>query len=163
MYYTRRWTHTRLRLLSCVWIACTNCSLRSCILLFCFRDQWSQPTQSKLVLKLLQSLCQTRCCIFNVVLAKGLIKYLCLSQSSNTLLTLAEWLGAPTSPLRKLSCVWMNAADICSDSKSLMKVNNPSGPEDGEKPRPLNEPIKWWMPGTNAYKSQNNADQMFSL
>ena len=36
-----------------------------------FRDHWSQSTQSKPVLKLRQSFCRTRCCIFNAVLAGG--------------------------------------------------------------------------------------------
>lgn len=59
-------------------------------LVFCFLRCWSQSTQSKLVLKLMQTLCWTQCCIFNAVLAEGLIKYLCLSHSSNVVLTLAE-------------------------------------------------------------------------
>lgn len=88
-----------------------------CLCFFCFWDHWSQSTQSKLVLKLLQSVCRTRCCIFNVVLAGGLIKYLCLSQSSYTVLTLAEWLSALLSPLGKLShAEWMLQTSAVTES-----------------------------------------------
>lgn len=71
-----------------------------------------------------RTLCLTRHCIFNAALAGGLIKYLYPSQSSDAALTLAEQLVGPEWPLGK------HAGDIRSEGKSLMKVNNPSGPEE---------------------------------
>lgn len=120
----------------------------------CFWDHWSQSTQSKPALKL-QSLCQTRRCIFNAVLAGGLIKYLCLSQSSNTVLTLAEWLSAPLSPLGKLPCVeWMLQTSAVTESHWWRSTIH-QAPEDGEKRGPLNEHLKWWTHVADEHKSHN--------
>lgn len=48
---------------------------------------------------------------------EGLIKYLCLSQSSNTVLTLAGWLSAPMCPLGKFPCVeWMLQTSAVTES-----------------------------------------------
>lgn len=126
-------------------------SSRNCLhKILAFWDHWSQLPQSKLVLKLLQSLCRTRCCIFNAVLAGGLIKYLCLFQSSNAVLTLAEWLSALLSPLGKLSCAeWMLPTESHWWRSTIHHT------QDGEKPGPLNEHLKWGMYVADGHKSQN--------
>lgn len=77
-----------------------------------------------------------------------LIKYLCLSQSSNRSAYTGGMTQWPLCPLSEKSARrWTDLADIRGDRKSLMKVNNPSGPEDEEKPGPPEEQLKWWTYG----------------
>ena len=84
------------------------------------------------------------------------------------MLTLAEWLSGPPVPCplsEKSARRWTDLADIRGDRKSLMKVNNPSGPEDEEKPGPPAEQLKWWTYGMQQMNinPRINADQMFFL
>ncbi len=99
-------------------------------LVFCFWDHCSRSSLSRPLLKLLQSLCWTPCCILNALLAGGthqiFVSFPVKQHSAYT--------GCPRVPSWKVALRWMDAADICSDRKSLMKVNNPSGGEDEEKP-----------------------------
>lgn len=97
---------------------CTKFQLFFCIISFFFFFSITDHSQ----LRVNRSLSCCRVCVghgasLTQCELEGLIKYLCLSQSSNTVLTLAGWLSAPMCPLGKFPCVeWMLQTSAMTES-----------------------------------------------